>query len=60
MESKVNDKIDCEDVYNKNMMTLDDSENHLVSKRIMDHVGKEMIAFREELIKSKEPEDLKD
>ena len=58
---EVYNKIDCEDVYNKIMMTLafDSSEDHLASKKIMDLVGKEMIAFREELIKSKQPKDLR-
>ena len=36
------------------MMTLafDGSEDHLASKNLMDLVGKEMLAFREELMKS--------
>ena len=46
-------KIDCVDAYNKTMMTLafNGSEDHLANKKLMELVGKDILAFREELIK---------
>ena len=56
------DRIDNVDVYKKNMISiaLDGSEDHLASKKIMDPVGEEMLAFREELLKSEPVSSLKD
>ena len=46
-------KIDCVDAHNKTMMTLafNGSEDHLANKKLMELVGKDILAFREELIK---------
>ena len=46
-------KIDCVDAYKKTMMTLafSGSEDHLANKKLMELVGKDILAFREELIK---------
>ena len=48
------DRIDNVDAYKKNMISiaLDGSQDHLASKKLMDLVGKEMLAFREEWLKS--------
>ena len=48
------DHIDNVDAYKKNMISiaLDGSQDHLASKKLMDLVGKEMLAFREEWLKS--------
>ena len=55
-------KIDCVDAYKKTMMNVafDDSEDHLASKKLMDLVSKEMLAFREELMKSQPVSTLKE
>ena len=56
------DRIDNVGAYKKNMITiaLDRSEDHLASKKLMDLVGEEMLAFREELLKSEPVSSLKD
>ena len=55
-------RIDNVDAYKKNMISiaLDGSEDHLASKKLMDLVGEEMLAFREELLKSEPVSSLKD
>ena len=51
----VYDRIDNVLVFKRNMITLklDGSEDHLASRKLMDLVGKEMVQFREHLLKSK-------
>ena len=55
------DRIDNVDTYKKNMITvaLDGSEDHLAGKKLMDLVGEELLAFREELLKSEPVSSLK-
>ena len=55
------DKIDNVDKYSENIITiaLDGSQDHLVKKKLMDLAGKEMLAFREELLKLKPVSSLK-
>ena len=54
---EVYSKIDCVDAFKKTMMTFvfDDSKDHLASKKLMDLVGKEMLAFREEELMKSQP-----
>ena len=56
------DKVGCVDTNKKVLMTLafDGSENHLANKKLMDLVGKDMLAFREELMKSQPVSTLKE
>ena len=56
------DKIDNVDKYSENIITiaLDGSQDHLVKKKLMDLAGKEMLAFREELLKLKPVSSLKE
>ena len=56
------DRIDNVDAYKKYMITiaLDGSEDHLASKKTVDVVDEEMLAFREELLKSEPVSSLKD
>ena len=56
------DKIDNVDKYSENTITiaLDGSQDHLVKKKLMDLAGKEMLAFREELLKLKPVSSLKE
>ena len=41
-------------------LALDGSEDHFASKRVMDLVGKEMLVFREQLLKSTAPATIKE
>ena len=41
-------------------LAFDGSEDHLTNKKLMDLVGKEMLAFREELMKSQPVSTLKE
>ena len=54
--------IDNEQTFKSNMMTLafDGSEDNLVSKKLMDLVGEEILIFREQLLKSTAPATIKE
>ena len=48
-------KVNNENVFKTNMITiaLDSSEDHLVSKKLMDLVGTEMLEFRKKHLEKK-------
>ena len=48
-------KVNNENVFKTNMITiaLDSSEDHLVSKKLMDLVGTEMLEFRKKFLEKK-------
>ena len=56
------DQVDNVNVFKKNMVTiaLDGSEDVLASRKLMDLVGKEMIEFRDKLLKSEPVTSLKE
>ena len=55
LEMKWCAKVNNENVFKTNMITiaLDSSEDHLVSKKLMDLVGTEMLEFRKKLLEKK-------
>ena len=59
---KICSDVDNGQTFKSNMMTLalDGSEDHFASKRVMDLVGKEMLVFREQLLKSTAPATVKE
>ena len=59
---KICSDVDNGQTFKSNMMTLalDGSEDHFASKRVMDLVGKEMLVFREQLLKSTAPATIKE
>ena len=58
----VYDHLDNVLIYKRNMITLalDGSEDHLANRKLFDLVGKEMLAYREELMKESPPATLKE
>ena len=54
--------VNNEFVFKTNMITLalDGSEDHLVSRKLMDLIGKEMLEFKENLLSSKPAATLKE
>ena len=50
-------KVDCKAAFKSVFVTneLDGSEDHLVSNKLFNLVGQEMVSFREELMKEKSP-----
>ena len=60
--SKVNEELDTKKAFKRLFVTnaLDGSEDHLVSEKLFNLVGNEMLKFREDLCKEKAPKDLAD